>query len=171
VILPIDSYSPLLFLFLCLVFFLFNELFSVYIVYAILSSLRKNTASYSKNTYRLHYQLTLLLAFQLAIPFFFIILPISIRWVIFFTLNHDFAIFNHFRMTLITLYGFASSIFTLIFIAPYREHLYDNLIYPIGKALGIKRLKPRKISTAWVTNTKKIQKITTIANVNVVVSD
>jgi hypothetical protein len=80
------------------------------------------------------------------------------------------AIFNHFRMALVTLYGLTNSFFTLIFITPYRDHVYDNLIYPIAKALRLKVIKPRRTSTTWVSNTKRVERIMTVARCSAVLS-
>lgn len=44
--------------------FVVSETVSIFLVYSILSTLRKNSSTFSKNTYKLNRQLTLLLAFQ-----------------------------------------------------------------------------------------------------------
>lgn len=82
VLLPVSiSSSSRLPMLLTLFFFLVSEIFSVYMIYAILKTLRIQAAQYSKNTYRLHYQLTYLLCVQFAFPFLLIVLPLSFKWV------------------------------------------------------------------------------------------
>jgi hypothetical protein len=56
--------STRLFMATILFLFLLSMGFSVCMIYLILSTLRKNTATFSKNTYKLHIQLTILLAAQ-----------------------------------------------------------------------------------------------------------
>lgn len=50
-----------------LIVMLISETFCFYLIYLILSTLRRNSATFSRNTYKLHWQLTLLLATQVSI--------------------------------------------------------------------------------------------------------
>jgi hypothetical protein len=51
---------------LMLVFFMLSQIVSIFLVYLILAALRKNSSTFSKNTYKLNIQLTLLLAVQVS---------------------------------------------------------------------------------------------------------
>jgi hypothetical protein len=53
-----------LFFLTMLVLFLFSEALSVCVIYSIVSTLRRNMKTYSKNTYRLHLNLSILLGVQ-----------------------------------------------------------------------------------------------------------
>jgi hypothetical protein len=47
-----------------LILIVISESFCFFLIYSILSTLRRNSATFSRNTYKLHWQLTLLLAAQ-----------------------------------------------------------------------------------------------------------
>lgn len=167
VLLPMVSTSfPRYFMFITLTFFLFSETFSIYIIYSILSTLRQNTGTFSRNTYRLHRQLTMLLAAQLTIPVVLIVIPISLRWGLFLTTGNEFSLFNNVRMTMVSLFGSANCLFTIVFISPYRIHTYNCIIYPIvypiTKVLRLKSWEPRRKSITFVSGTKRVDRIMTV---------
>ncbi|KAI6177858.1 hypothetical protein M3Y97_00953000 [Aphelenchoides bicaudatus] len=117
----------LAFAFIMLFSFLLSESISVGCVWVILRMLKKNSASYSKNTYRLHRQFTILLAVQLTLPVLLILLPVAIALVLGllgvslsnFSTQIGFAIFSS--------YAFLNSMLTIMFITPYREDFKDKI--------------------------------------------
>jgi hypothetical protein len=82
---------------------------------------------------------------------------------------------NHFRMALVSLYGLCNSVFTVIFVAPYRTFTYNEFIFPVifplAKLLHLKSWQPRRKSITWVSGTRRDVRIMTVAKNSVFLSD
>jgi nitrogen fixation/metabolism regulation signal transduction histidine kinase len=65
--------------------FSINEIICVLLIWMILYKLKNSAGQYSKNTLRLHFQLTILLAVQLLIPLIFIVYPMFLSIYIYST--------------------------------------------------------------------------------------
>ncbi|KAI6170920.1 hypothetical protein M3Y97_01104800 [Aphelenchoides bicaudatus] len=117
-----------------------SEFVSLLMVIGILSFLRKNAALFSRVTYRLHVQFTILLAVQLTSPFVLIIIPAAI-YVISLIVHHNDLneLYVKAGFNILTLYGFINGGCTLIFVGPYRKRAKQQLIDPILKLLGAQR--------------------------------
>jgi hypothetical protein len=132
-ILWMNVYSELSYWFIAtmLISFLISEILCITLIYLILSILHANAALFSRNTYKLHFQFTVLLAVQLLTPFVFILLPITLCLIaaLFDRYSPQFA--GQMGFIMITLYGMANALFTILFVGPYRAHAYRKLVFPV----------------------------------------
>lgn len=142
------------FKFTILFLLLISEVFSILMVFIILRTLRQKASKFSKYTLKLHFQFTLLLALQLAVPFLIVILPVSVRLIKTFMgdVPPKFAI--QLGYILISCYGLINSLLTLIFIGPFRDHFKQCLMFLLGKIVrngNLNLLSLRKIGTVSST--------------------
>ncbi|CAD5220345.1 unnamed protein product [Bursaphelenchus xylophilus] len=99
------------------------EFVSVGCIYHILKKLEEKRRNFTERTYRLHRQLTTVLAFQLATPVLFIMCPITISLVCQ-ILNSGFnASLGQYAILSLDLYGAANSFITIYFVKPYRVYV------------------------------------------------
>jgi hypothetical protein len=119
----------------------FSEILSLSLICLILKTLKRNSRVFSRQTYKLYFQLTLLLAAQLASPLICVFIPVIICLIA--VLNRIEANNLIVQMGLlgIVLYGLLNSLLTIIFISAYRRHFLDVFIFPWLKPLL--RLKNR----------------------------
>ncbi|KAI1693079.1 serpentine type 7TM GPCR chemoreceptor srh domain-containing protein [Ditylenchus destructor] len=110
------------------------------IIFAILRALRKNAHTFSKKTYKIHLQLTILLIVQLICPVVFVILPTGVSLIFalsgYFTPQGFGVVLGHVFMIAISFYGTANSILTMFFVKPYRRHtksLLQKILCPFIK--------------------------------------
>ncbi|KAI1704158.1 serpentine type 7TM GPCR chemoreceptor srh domain-containing protein [Ditylenchus destructor] len=105
--------------------------------------LRKNISRFSKKTYAMHMQLTLLIVMQYISPIFFMFGPVSIILVRQFIQVNDPPqnSFGDFLGTSCSLYGCANTCLTLIFVTPYRRYTCEKLLSLFT------RLRSRKVAS------------------------
>ncbi|CAD5220361.1 unnamed protein product [Bursaphelenchus xylophilus] len=103
-------------------FFIF-EVVSIVIIFVVLRQLEEKKSSFSKETYRLHKQLTVALGVQLLTPFLHIVAPFTL----FLIFNYPYGTMSYATGTLfimyIELYGTSNSVITLYMVKPYRAYL------------------------------------------------
>jgi hypothetical protein len=90
----------------------------------------KNYKNPQNFTYQAKIKLTLK-NFQLLTPFVFIILPVAACLIAAFFGYYSPQLAGQIGFILITLYGLANSIFTVIFVGPFRKHARNNLVRPV----------------------------------------
>jgi hypothetical protein len=145
------------FLYSLLFLFAFIEILSLILIYLTLSTLKANNKKLSKNTLKLHKQLTLLLAFEFISPLLLIIVPLSTQ--IFGAIINEFSSreITRFLFILIGMYGLTNPILTILFIGFYRTHFVDTFIFPLLKIIGIGHLLPtKKVSPIIVLSGKPL---------------
>ncbi|CAD5220349.1 unnamed protein product [Bursaphelenchus xylophilus] len=103
-------------------FFIF-EVVSISVVIVVLRQLEAQKSRFSRETYRLHKQLTVALGVQLLTPFLHIVIPVTV----FIILNYPYGTMSYATGTsfimYIELYGTSNSVITLYMIKPYRAYL------------------------------------------------
>ncbi|KAI6170922.1 hypothetical protein M3Y97_01105000 [Aphelenchoides bicaudatus] len=135
----VDTTDPLtkILLYLICSLLLLAELVSFVLAIGILLYLRNHASLFSKSTYKLHVQFTLLLLVQLISPLILLIIPgtIYVNKII----NHESIekIYIQAGFLTVTLYGFVNGGLTVIFVGPYRKQAYKQLIDPMLKAFRI----------------------------------
>jgi hypothetical protein len=136
-----------------LVLFGLSELGCVVLIILILVILRRNSKNFSKKTYQLHFQFTILLAVQLATPLFLVVSPVALYLVVVFFMDRQSTRFI--SMTgylMISLYGLTNAMFTITFVGPYRVYTYKKLIQPwwtvVSRRLRTLSLLPKQTTVA-----------------------
>lgn len=146
--------------------FLFSEVIAIYIIWSILSKLRKNAKFYSKNTFRLHFQLTILLGIQISIPVLFLMFPTVLRWFLIASGIGFESGSSQIGFMLTSMYSLTNSVLTLAFVGPFRSHLYNVAVFPwlfpILRKLKLERWAPRRKSLGLVSTTRPDVKQLTI---------
>lgn len=148
--------SPLTryYMFTILALFLASEVFCVILIYLILSVLRQKTSKFSKATIKLHFQFTFLLAFQLMTPLLLVMVPVSICLIKAMQNEFNPREATQLGLLIIGFYGLVNSLYTILFVTPYRQHFLHNVIYPWLKPLLFKLhlsyLLPRR-KESWTT--------------------
>lgn len=120
------------FLMCMFVAFIIYEIISVILIWAILWKLKSSSANYSKNTIRLHYQLTLLLAVQLFAPIIFITFPVFSAIYIAFSANQLSETYFKTSFLLVSLYCPFNSFLTVLFITPYRRYTLELIKHTVS---------------------------------------
>ncbi|KAI1722398.1 serpentine type 7TM GPCR chemoreceptor srh domain-containing protein [Ditylenchus destructor] len=108
--------------------FVLSEILCFLIAYLIFRNLKKNSHHFSKKTYRIHLQLTLLLVIQLSLPFIFIVFPIGYALKAALTndpLNEG---AGDIGIIMLSLYATVNSFVTIIFVTPYRRYTKRKLL-------------------------------------------
>jgi hypothetical protein len=119
-------------IFLSIVGLILSEIYCVSMAFVVLFILRRNFAKFSKQTYRLHFQFTLCLTFQIALPLFLIVLPVSYYLVFIIMLGgQSKRIITQLSFTCLTIYGAINSLMTIIFVGSYRRYTYNKFIGPL----------------------------------------
>lgn len=140
---------------ICLVIGLcFNEIVCFVLIWLILSKLKKNSEKYSKNTLRLHFQLTILLAAQLLTPILFIVFPVgtAVYLILIETPSTGFQI--KIGLLLLSLYCPVNSALTIVFVGAYRKYtmeLIKTVFNSLMKFLGLQQFIPRVHLVTTVT--------------------
>jgi hypothetical protein len=129
VILLFDPWHPLFLLFsaFLLVGMIGLEIISVVLLYLIITSLRKKSASFTSNTYRLHIQFSVLLISQLLCPLIFIGLSLTLCIIYMFVQISSTRLAGEIGLIGLLLYGLSNSLITIAFVTPYRKHLLNSL--------------------------------------------
>ncbi|KAI1712414.1 serpentine type 7TM GPCR chemoreceptor srh domain-containing protein [Ditylenchus destructor] len=99
------------------------QIFCVGITFYIIKKLRQNAHLFSRKTYTLQIQFTLVLAFQLVSPLIFFLAPICyslIRAVIHASIFDRLS--GNIGTVLLSLYTFSNSLVTVMFVRPYRNY-------------------------------------------------
>jgi hypothetical protein len=116
---------------------------------------------------------------QLATPLLLVVVPVSVRLVNAISdpgaspkVTPD---VTRFGFIFLTFYGLSNSILTIGFVAPFRVHAYNLLVYPwlrpIFSLMGIEHLAPRRKSMVWTSSTQYNQnRRLTLVKSNILVS-
>ncbi|KAI6226298.1 hypothetical protein M3Y99_01308600 [Aphelenchoides fujianensis] len=113
-----------------LVLILASELVSALLIFSTLRILAKTTEVHSMATRKLHLQFIRLLSVQVALPFFFIAIPVFVA-VLFTVLEISIDRASIFvGYVFLALYSATNTMLSLFFIHPYREHFLRNVLGP-----------------------------------------
>ncbi|KAI6170843.1 Na+ channel domain containing protein [Aphelenchoides bicaudatus] len=97
-----------------------QKVLCITLIKLILSALKEKVEAFSRNTYHLHKQLTILLAFQLATPLILVLIPLSAGLVFAFLQMYSTQLIGQVGFIVIEMYGVTNALFTLLFVKPYR---------------------------------------------------
>src|SRR4051812_42138903 len=88
--------------------------------------------------------------FQLATPVFFLVGPIgSAVYAILTGIQSSESVVKS-GLLMIALYGLTNSLFTILFVSPYRRHALNLVFLVLGKILKIFGLEETKLSKRWL---------------------
>lgn len=100
-----------------------------------------------------------------------IVMPVSIRLIKTFIGTMDSTNTAQIGFIAITFYGFSNSLLTLLFVAPFRIHLYNTFIYPVLYILCPRHMAPRRRSmVTYFSSTHQNRRLTLVKS-NIFVSD
>uniref|UniRef100_A0A915CY91 G protein-coupled receptor n=1 Tax=Ditylenchus dipsaci TaxID=166011 RepID=A0A915CY91_9BILA len=103
--------------------------------YALVYTLSRNSRNFSKKTYKMHKQLTILLIIQLTAPVIFVIVPLSIQ-IAGILFEHEFSeTGTQIGVLILSLYASFNSILTIFFVTPYRTFTLSWIIWLLSRLL------------------------------------
>lgn len=132
-----DFWSPALYkyIILVLVISVISQNISLTLVVLTLKNLRTYSHKFSRQTYRMHVQFTILLGCQLLSPIIYIFVPLSMGIAATLFLLKPKKILLDVSFLGIAFYGLSNSLLSIAFISPYRRHFLDVFIFPWLKPL------------------------------------
>ncbi|KAH7698729.1 hypothetical protein AAVH_34174 [Aphelenchoides avenae] len=113
---------------------LFIEVFGISVASAIFIILRRNSKSFTTQTRRMHVQLTALLVMQLLSPLVCMVFPVirGLSEYLSAATNCSNSPLNQttsdVNVLSFSLYGFSNTALTILFITPYRRHLFGTVL-------------------------------------------
>ncbi|KAH7703609.1 hypothetical protein AAVH_29217 [Aphelenchoides avenae] len=112
---------------------------SIVLAVAIFAILRRDRKAFSKQTYRMNVQMTALLVAQFLAPFLFMMLPLIILLARHASSSDSLPTksLGDAYIVAFSLYGYANSLLTLFFLAPYRRKMKEHVRWVAAK-LGYK---------------------------------
>jgi hypothetical protein len=134
-----------------------SEIYCVSVAFIVLFMLKRNSAKFSKQTYRLQLQFTILLLAQFITPLFLIVVP-AVYYLTFVIIlgGKSKREITQLSFTCLTIYGATNALMTIIFVGAYRQYTYKKFIVPtwkrISKFLRKHLLLPRQIVVGKIYN-------------------
>lgn len=130
-----------------LVIFVISEIICLILFVLILKNLRRHSAKFSPQTYRLHLTFTLLLGCQLLSPIIYMFVPIfmGILATLFRIQPKKYLV--DISLLCIMFYGLSNTALMIGFISPYQKHFLSVFIFPWLKPL-LKIVKFKSSSTS-----------------------